>query len=184
MHHEEMLTWLLFYTSLFDLREHAGAGRAGPRRVVLSQAVETEDGAFRLVLNASQSRQTLSSRFLSDLFGSGVQHIALATGDIFATVGRLRENGVSLLPIPENYYDDLAARIDIAEPDLDRLRRDNILYDRQGGGEFLQAYTDNFDRRLLFRDCRAPRLCGFGAPNAPIRLAAQTRRARRAVAAY
>ncbi|HEX5322086.1 MAG TPA: TIM barrel protein [Stellaceae bacterium] len=139
MQHEEMLTWLLFYTSLFDLRKHPVQDVLDPGGVVLSQAVETEDGGFRLVLNASQSRQTMSSRFLSDLFGSGVQHIALATGDIFATVGRLRENGVSLLPIPENYYDDLAARIDIADPDLDRLRRDNILYDRQGGGEFLQA---------------------------------------------
>jgi 4-hydroxyphenylpyruvate dioxygenase len=184
MQHEEMLTWLLFYTSLFDLRKHPVQDVLDPGGVVLSQAVETEDGGFRLVLNASQSRQTMSSRFLSDLFGSGVQHIALATGDIFATVGRLRENGVSLLPIPENYYDDLAARIDIAEPDLDRLRRDNILYDRQGGGEFLQAYTDNFDGGFFFEIVERRAYAGFGAPNAPIRLAAQTRRARRAVAAY
>ena len=81
-----------------------------PGGVVQSQAIETRDGSLRLVLNASQSQQTLSSRFLNELFGSGVQHIALATGDIFATVERLKANGVDLLPIPENYYDDLEAQ--------------------------------------------------------------------------
>jgi 4-hydroxyphenylpyruvate dioxygenase len=67
---------------------------------VQSQVVETEGGTFRLALNASQSRHTQASRFLTDIFGSGVQHIALAASDIFATVEQLRANGVELLPIP------------------------------------------------------------------------------------
>jgi 4-hydroxyphenylpyruvate dioxygenase-like putative hemolysin len=73
------------------------------------EATEGRKGtvSVRLVLNASQSRHTLASRFLDDFFGSGVQQIALATEDIFHTVERLRANSVELLPIPENYYDDL-----------------------------------------------------------------------------
>ena len=47
-----------------------------------SQVIESADGALRIVLNASQSQRTQSSRFLSELFGSGVQHIAFATDDI------------------------------------------------------------------------------------------------------
>jgi 4-hydroxyphenylpyruvate dioxygenase len=182
MQHEEMLTWLLFYTSLFDLRKTPAQDVLDPGGIVLSQVVETPDGAFRLVLNASQSRQTLSSRFLNDLFGSGVQHIALATDDIFATIARLQAGGVALLPIPENYYDDLEARIDITEAALNRLRDNNILYDRHGNGEFFQAYTDNFDGGFFFEIVERRAYAGFGAPNAPIRLAAQTRRARRAAA--
>jgi 4-hydroxyphenylpyruvate dioxygenase len=186
MQHEEMLTWLLFYTSLFDLRKMPAQDVLDPGGIVLSQVVETADGAFRLVLNASQSRQTLSSRFLSDLFGSGVQHIALATDDIFATVARFRANGIALLPIPENYYDDLEARIDIEKVALDRLRDNNVLYDRHGDGEFFQVYTDTFDGGFFFEIVERRVYAGFGAPNAPIRLAAQTRRARRtaATAAY
>ncbi|HVB17840.1 MAG TPA: TIM barrel protein [Stellaceae bacterium] len=184
MQHEEMLTWLLFYTSLFELRKQPIQDVLDPGGIVLSQVVETDDGAFRLVLNTSQSRQTLASRFLSDFFGSGVQHIALATDDIFATVARLRANGVSLLPIPENYYDDLEARIDIAGEALDRLRASNILYDRQGNGEFFQAYTDTFDGGFFFEIVERRAYAGFGAPNAPIRLAAQTRHVRSTAAAY
>ena len=183
MQHEEMLTWLLFYSSLLDVRKTPMQDVLDPGGIVHSQVVETADGRFRLVLNASQSRRTLSSRFLTELFGSGVQHIALATADIFATVERLRANGVALLQIPENYYDDLEARIDITDAALARLRADNVLYDRQDGGEFFQAYTTTFDGGFFFEIVERRAYVGYGAPNAPIRLAAQTRLTRIASAA-
>jgi 4-hydroxyphenylpyruvate dioxygenase len=178
MHYEEMLTWLLFYTSLFDVRKTPVQDVLDPGGIVRSQVVETSDGALRLVLNASQSQHTLASRFLNDLFGSGVQHIAFATDDIFATVERLRAAGVELLPIPENYYDDLEARIDLPGDALDRLRANNVLYDRLGAAEYFQAYTKDFDGGFFFEIVQRRGYAGFGAANAPIRLAAQTRLAR------
>jgi 4-hydroxyphenylpyruvate dioxygenase len=178
MHYEEMLTWVLFYTSLLDVRKTPVQDVLDPGGIVHSQVVETADGALRLVLNASQSQHTLASRFLSDLFGSGVQHIALATDDIFATGERLRAGGVELLPIPENYYDDLETRIDLPADVLERLRRYNVLYDRQGDAEYFQAYTRDFDGGFFFEIVQRRGYAGFGAANAPIRLAAQTRLAR------
>jgi 4-hydroxyphenylpyruvate dioxygenase len=178
MHYEEMLTWLLFYTSLIEVHKTPVEDVLDPGGVVRSQVVETDDGALRLVLNASQSQHTLASRFLNDLFGSGVQHIALASDDIFSTVERLRASGVDLLPIPENYYDDLDARIDLAPGALERLRANNVLYDRQGSGEYFQAYTKDFDGGFFFEIVQRRGYAGFGAANAPIRLAAQTRLAR------
>ena len=175
MQHEEMLTWLLFYTSLLKVRKTPVQDVLDPGGIVHSQVVETTDGAFRLVLNASQSRQTLSSRFLTDLFGSGVQHIAFVTSDIFAAAKRLRARGVELLAIPENYYDDLEARIDLQPGALDRLRANNVLYDRQGTGEYFQIYTKTFDGGFFFELVERRAYTGFGAANAPIRLAAQTR---------
>ncbi len=175
MQHEEMLTWLLFYASLIEVRKTPVQDVLDPGGIVHSQVVETTDGAFRLVLNASQSRQTLSSRFLTDLFGSGIQHIAFATSDIFATAKRLRAGGVELLAIPENYYDDLEARIDLQPGALDRLRANNVLYDRQGTGEYFQIYTKTFDGGFFFELVERRAYAGFGAANAPIRLAAQTR---------
>src|SRR5262249_8937649 len=173
MHHEEMLTWLLFYTSLLEVRKTPVQDVLDPGGIVLSQVVETADGALRLVLNASQSRHTLSSRFLTERFGSGVQHIAFATDDIFATVSRMRARGVELLPIRENYYDALERRADLPAEALARLRDNNVLYDRHGGGEYLQAYTTTFEGGFFFEIVERRDYAGFGATNAPIRLAAQ-----------
>ena len=178
MQYEEMLAWLLFYTSLFDLRKTPVQDVIDPGGVVQSQAVESANSEIRLVLNASQSRQTLASRFLDDFFGSGVQQIALACDDFFATVERLRANGVELLPIPENYYDDLEARFALDAALLDRLRTGNILYDRDGGAEFFHVYTRTLPGGFFFEIVQRRDYRGYGAVNAPIRLAAQVRLAR------
>jgi len=178
MHYEEMLSWLLFYTALFDVSKAPAQDVVDPGGLVRSQAIETADGALRLILNASQARGTQSSRFLSEAFGSGVQHIAFATRDILATVARLRANGVDILPIPENYYDDLEAKTDLAPERIETLKAANVLYDRDassGGAEYFQAYTKTFDDRFFFEIVERRAYRGFGAANAPIRLAAQTR---------
>jgi 4-hydroxyphenylpyruvate dioxygenase len=170
-----MLTWLLFYTSLFKMRKTPVQAVVDPGGIVQSQVVETDDGSLRLVLNASQSRQTLSSRFLNELFGSGVQHIALGTDDIFATVDRMKANGVELLSIPENYYDDLEARTELSAEEIERLRRRNILYDTERGTDYFQAYTKTLESGFFFEIVQRRNYKGFGAANASIRLAAQTR---------
>ena len=112
---------------------------------------------------------------LSEAFGSGVHHIALATSDIFATVQRLKANGVSLLAMPENYYDDVESKTDLSAEQIDALRAHNLLYDRDASGEYLQAYTQTFEDRFFFEIVERRGYKGFGAANAPIRLAAQSR---------
>ena len=178
MHYEEMLSWLLFYTSLLDVAKTPGQDVVDPGGIVRSQVVETSDGSLRIVLNASQSSRTLSSRFVEEFFGSGVQHIAFATRDIYATAAQLRANGIELLPIPENYYDDLEAKWDLPAEEIARLKANNILYDREGTAEYFQIYTPNFEEKFFFEIVERRGYSGFGAVNAPIRLAAQTRFAR------
>ena len=178
MHYEEMLTWLLFYTSLLDVTKTSEQDVLDPGGLVKSQVVQSTDGALRIVLNASQSSRTQSSRFLSEAFGSGVQHIAFATDDIFKTAAALKANGVPLLPIPENYYDDLEAKIDLDTQQLDQLRLHNVLYDRDGQAEYYQMYTQTFDERFFFEIVERRSYGGFGAPNAQVRLTAQARLAR------
>ena len=175
MQYEEMLTWLLFYTSLLDLRKIPPQEVADPGGLVRSQVVESPDGGLRIVLNASQSQRTQSSRFLTELFGSGVQHIALATDDLLATVKQLEKNGVRLLAIPENYYDDLLAKSDLPADQLEMLKAHNILYDREGNAEYLQVYTETYDQRFFFEIVQRRGYRGYGAANAPVRLAAQAR---------
>ena len=175
MQYDEMLTWLLFYTSLFDLAKTPQQDVIDPGGLVKSQVVQSADGSLRIALNASQSSRTLSSRFLTEAFGSGVQHIAFATGDILATAGRLAAKGVKLLPIPPNYYDDLEAKTDLSHERIAALAQHNILYDREGSAEYLQAYTRTFEDRFFFEIVERRGYRGFGAANAQIRLAAQSR---------
>jgi len=175
MHYEEMLTWLLFYTSLLDLKKIPPQDVADPGGLVRSQVIESADGMLRIILNASQSQRTQSSRFLMELFGSGVQHLAFATTDMFATAAQLQRNGVELLQIPANYYDDLEAKMELAPSQLAALRAYNILYDRDGNGEYLQVYTRAFEQRFFFEIVERRGYAGYGAANAPVRLAAQAR---------
>lgn len=175
MQYDEMLSWLLFYTSLLELDKVSPQEVSDPGGLVRSQVIEAADGSVRFVLNASQSQRTQSSRFLSESFGSGVQHIALATDDLLATVGQLKKNGVRLLVIPENYYDDLEAKTDLSPDQIAALRAHNILYDHEGGAEYLQVYTETFDQRFFFEIVQRRDYRGYGAVNAPVRLAAQAR---------
>jgi 3-dehydroshikimate dehydratase len=180
MRYSEMLSLVLFYVSLLDVNKTRVEDVADPRGLVKSQVVQSDGGALRLVLNASEAQGTLSSRFLSETFGSGVQHIAFGTDDLVATVAKLAANGVKLVPIPENYYADLEAKTDLPLERIAQLRAANILYDRDSEGEYLQAYTQTLEERFFFEIVeRRGFYRGFGAANAPIRLAAQTQLARR-----
>jgi 4-hydroxyphenylpyruvate dioxygenase len=176
MEYDEMLSWVLFYTSIFAVDRTPELDIADPAGLVRSQVVQTADGSVRIVLNGSQSHRTQSGRFLSEFFGSGVQHIAFASGDIFRSAEHLRANGVALLSIPDNYYADLEARFGLAPDFIERLIAANALYDRDEKGEYFQLYTAPFADRFFFEVVeRRDGYKGFGAANAPIRLAAQTR---------
>ena len=175
MHYEEMLTWLLFYTSLLDVTKASVQDVADPGGLVKSQVIQSPDGSLRIILNASQSRRTQSSRFLAEVFGSGVQHIAFATTDIMATAAHLQKNGVKLLSVPENYYADLEAKTGLPLETIAALKARNILYDRDGEAEYFQLYTATFEDRFFFEIVeRRHGYDGYGAANAPVRLAAQT----------
>jgi 4-hydroxyphenylpyruvate dioxygenase len=175
MHYEEMLSWLLYYLSLFELAKAPAVQVADPLGLVQSQAIESPEGGLRFTLNGSASHQTLSARFLQGFGGAGVQHIALATTDIFASARRLRELGLETLPIPRNYYEDLEARFELDPERLAALAELNILYDRDLDGEYFQFYSRAFAKRFFFEIVERRGYRAYGAANAPIRLAAQSR---------
>ena len=178
MPHGDMLSWALFYGGVLDLERLPQQEVADPVGLVQSRAFINADASVRIVLNGSAAGRTASARFISEQLGSGVQHIAFTSNDIFATVACIRARGAALLDIPDNYYDDLEAKYDFPPGVAKALRDNHILYDRDGSGEFFQAYTRVFDDRFFFEIVQRKNYSGFGAPNAPIRLAAQYREAR------
>ncbi len=179
MNYEEMLTWLLFYTSIFETRKLPMVDVVDPAGLVRSQVIESTDRSLRLTLNGAENKRTLAGRFIAESFGSSVQHLALTTSDMFATAAMLRENGLRVLAISPNYYDDLEARFSL-DPDLmRRLRTYNILYDRDADGEYFQLYSESYGDGFFFEIVeRRAGYGGYGAANAPFRIAAQKRSAR------
>ncbi len=176
MNYEEMLTWALFYVSLFDVTKQPMVDVVDPGGLVRSQAIESPDGALRITLNGAETHRTFAGRFIADSFGSSVQHVAFTTDDLLTTAEALARNGFQPLPIPDNYYNDLAARFALEPAYVERLRRAHVLYDRDAKGHYLQLYSRPFGDGIFFEIVeRAGGYAGYGGPNAPYRTAAQAR---------
>ena len=176
--YEEMLTWLLFYTSQLDARKTPMVDIIDPAGLVRSQVVETPDGRLRITLNGAENRNTLAGRFIAETFGSGIQHIAFETDDIFATAEALAAKGFRSLVISPNYYDDIEARFGL-DPDLvERMKSANILYDQDEAGEYFQLYSPTYGEGFFFEIVERRGYRGYGAPNAIFRIAALKRHLR------
>jgi 4-hydroxyphenylpyruvate dioxygenase len=170
--YEEMLTWVLFYTSIFEMHKTPMVDIIDPSGVVRSQVVEAPQGSLRITLNGAENRRTLAGHFIAETFGSGIQHLAFETADIFATAAALKANGFRPLPISPNYYGDVETRFGL-DPDLtERLKAENILYDRDENGEYFQLYSGTFGEGFFFEIVQRRDYRGYGAANAIFRIAA------------
>ncbi|MBV9117509.1 MAG: sugar phosphate isomerase/epimerase and 4-hydroxyphenylpyruvate domain-containing protein, partial [Acetobacteraceae bacterium] len=164
---------VLFWRAVFGFEAEQLVEIPDPFGLIRSRAMVSPDGSVRLPLNISESRETATGRFVSAFAGAGVHHIAFATDDAAATAASVAAAGARLLTIPDNYYDDLAARWGLDDAALARLRRLHLLYDRDAGGEFIHAYTETFADRFFFEIVERRGSRGFGAANAGVRMAAQ-----------
>ncbi|MDQ2088690.1 bifunctional sugar phosphate isomerase/epimerase/4-hydroxyphenylpyruvate dioxygenase family protein [Marimonas arenosa] len=179
MNYDEMLSWSLFYTSIFDMHRTPMVDVIDPDGLVRSQAIKARNGAARITLNGAETHRTLAGSFLADSFGGAVQHVAFSTDDIFSTARQMAVLGFRPLPMTENYYHDLRARFALDTPQLDELKALNILYDEDERGSFYQFYSKPFQGGLFFEIVqRVDDYDGYGAPNAPFRIAAQKRHMR------
>ncbi|MEU9060459.1 TIM barrel protein [Streptomyces sp. NPDC048430] len=164
-HHFDEAT--LFHRGVLGLRPHASVDLADPYGLLRSRAVSNEDGTVRIALGVGASPTQDPAR------GGRPQHVALATDDLVTTVRRALAAGARMLPVPANYYDDLAAHYEFAPGELESYRKLGILYDRDGKGEFRHCYTVTTGRVFFELVERVGGYDGYGARNAPVRLAAQ-----------
>ncbi len=120
---------------------------------LMSKVMQDGEGRIKFPINepAEGRRKSQIEEYLEYYRGPGVQHIALATGNIVDTVSRLRKSGIPFLSVPHTYYEMLPERvgkIDESIPDLDRL---GILVDRDEEGYLLQIFTKPVvDRPTVF----------------------------------
>lgn len=168
---------ILFYHAVFGFSPDRAWETSDPYGLVRSRAVVSADRSVRLALNVSEGGDTAVGRFLTTFAGAGVHHIALATDHIVHTLEQALARGARILSVPANYYDDIGAKWGLPDETIASLREQNLLYDRDEGGEFLQAYTDAFDGRFYFEFVqRLDNYQQYGAANAAVRMAVQAQR--------
>jgi 4-hydroxyphenylpyruvate dioxygenase len=120
---------------------------------LMSKVVQDGTGKIKFPINepAVGKRKSQIDEYLEFYRGPGAQHIAIATGDIVATVEALQANGVEFLRTPNTYYQELPARIGTIKEDLERLEALSILADRDDDGYLLQIFSKPVeDRPTLF----------------------------------
>jgi 4-hydroxyphenylpyruvate dioxygenase len=120
---------------------------------LMSKVVQSGGGRIKFPINepAKGRRRSQIEEYLQFYGGPGVQHIALATGDIIETVRALRKNDVSFLRVPRAYYDALPERVGPIKESIDDLAELGILVDRDDEGYLLQIFTKPVaDRPTLF----------------------------------
>lgn len=98
MSYDQMLSWSLIYTSLFEMHKAPMVDVVDPDGLVRSQALATDEGGFRITLNGAETHRAMAGNFLADSFGTSVQHIALTISNIFATADAMSDLGFEPLP--------------------------------------------------------------------------------------
>lgn len=159
---------VLLYRSLFGLVLDSTTDVASPRGLVRSRVLRSPRGGVRLPLNIAPP--------VVEATGAGAlaQHVAFTVDDMFAFVADARGRGLRTLAIGDNYYEDVAARFDLDDVFVERLREHHLVYDRDESGEYLQCYTHTIGEVFFEFVERRDGYDGFGAGNAPVRLSAQS----------
>jgi 4-hydroxyphenylpyruvate dioxygenase len=160
--------WAGFYERLFGFREVRYFDIEGRKTGLLSRAMTSPCGRIRIPINESQDDRSQIEEYLREYRGEGIQHIALATGDIVATVDALRRRGVEFQDTPDAYYEGVDARVPGHGEDLSALRERGILVDgnpRAGEGVLLQIFTRNMIGPIFFEIIQRKGNQGFGEGN-------------------
>ncbi|MDX2238042.1 MAG: 4-hydroxyphenylpyruvate dioxygenase [Hyphomonadaceae bacterium] len=163
-----MAQWADYYERIFNFREIRYFDIEGKMTGLFSKAMTSPCGKIRIPLNESRDDKSQIEEFLNEYRGEGIQHIALGTDDIYATVEALRARGVALQDTPDAYFEGIAARIGEHGEDEARLKRNKILIDgapTRGQGLLLQIFTQNAVGPIFFEIIQRKGNEGFGEGN-------------------
>jgi len=157
VHRGRMDEWSGFYERLFNFREIRYFDIEGRLTGLKSKAMTSPCGRIRIPINESADDRSQIQEYLVAYRGEGIQHVALGTDDIHATVETLRSRGVAFQDTPDTYYEQLAARLPGHREDAARLARNRILIDGRTAAQALAAMAE--------AAAEAPRPAGGGAPD-------------------
>jgi 4-hydroxyphenylpyruvate dioxygenase len=160
--------WAGFYERLFNFREIRYFDIEGKQTGLISRAMTSPCGKIRIPINESQDDKSQIEEYLREYHGEGIQHIALASSNIFHTVDILRRQGVQFQDSPEPYYEGIDARVPGHSESIEELKSRRILIDgnpRNGEGVLLQIFTQNVIGPIFFEIIQRKGNEGFGEGN-------------------
>ena len=166
VHRGRMAEWADFYTRLFNFREVRYFDIEGQVTGVKSKAMTSPCGKIRIPINEEgNEKQGQIQEYLTQYHGEGIQHIALGSADIYATVDAMRAQGVGLLDTPDTYYELVDARIPGHGEPLQELHKRKILVDGKAGALLLQIFTETQLGPIFFEFIQRKGDMGFGEGN-------------------
>lgn len=168
----EMDTWVAFYRDVLGFTQYISFDDkdiSTEYSALMSRVMAGGRGMIKFPINepADGVKKSQIEEFLDFFEGPGVQHVALLTGDIIATVTELRNRGVDFLKVPTTYYEELEGRVGKIDEPIDVLADLGILVDRDDEGYLLQIFTKPVvDRPTLFYEIiQRKGARGFGKGN-------------------
>ena len=161
-----MNRWAGFYEKLFNFREIRYFDIEGKKTGLFSRAMTSPCGKIRIPINESQDDKSQIEEYLREYHGEGIQHIALFTDDIYASVDALCANGVEFQDTPDTYYEGVDARVTGHRESLARMKERRILIDGSAkDGILLQIFTKNVIGPIFFEIIQRKGNEGFGEGN-------------------
>jgi 4-hydroxyphenylpyruvate dioxygenase len=167
VHRGRMDEWAGFYERLFGFREIRYFDIEGKLTGLKSKAMTSPCGKIRIPINESSDDRSQIQEYLVAYHGEGIQHVALGTDDIHATVEQLRRAGVDFQDTPDTYYEQLDARLPGHGEDTARLARNRILLDGAPARHelLLQIFTKPVIGPIFFEIIQRKGDQGFGEGN-------------------
>jgi len=147
-----MNTWVKFYQDVMGFRNLISFDDkdiSTEYSSLMSKVMANGNDRIKFPINepAAGKKKSQIDEYLEFYQGPGVQHMALATDDIIASVGALRDRGVEFLSVPTSYYHELQGRVGNIDEPLDVLASLGILVDRDPDGYLLQIFTKPVEDR-------------------------------------
>ncbi len=172
VHRGRMEVWFDFYARIFNFRQIRFFDIEGRHTGLTSRALTSPDNRIRIPLNESADEHSQIEEYLHAYKGEGIQHIAMGSHDIFASVGGLRQDGLAFMPAPPaTYYEMVDRRLPGHGEDVAKLRALGILIDgeqvvgRDGIGTLLQIFSANLIGPVFFEFIQRKGNDGFGEGN-------------------
>jgi len=152
----QMNRWVKFYEDVMGFRNILSFDDndiSTEYSALMSKVMSNGNGYVKFPINepAEGKRKSQVEEYLDFYDGEGVQHVALATGNIIETVTQLQQRGIEFLKIPASYYETILDRVGSIDEDLAPLKELGVLIDRDEEGYLLQIFTKPIeDRPTLF----------------------------------
>lgn len=162
----EMQKWCDFYEKIFGFKERRYFNIRGSATGLISKVMKSPCNSFCIPINEPTDAKSQIQEYLDEYKGSGIQHIALLTENILATVSELSKAGLGFLDAPPTtYYEALPERLPNLEESPRRLQELNVLADGDEHGYLLQIFTQNQVGPVFYEIIQRHNHDGFGEGN-------------------